>query len=146
MCAFCLCKNEADEFEIYLKTLHPDRAHHYLTWKWISSVAYRLIDDNAGDDEYKEKVMGIFLNWSSAYPYYDEQENIKMVEMWERYHRRTMGFIYDLVKFDNPDIEIKSAKEAELQNERASLVPDWDLPDIPPDSLEQNDEGEKVKM
>ena len=52
-----------------------------------------------------------------------------------------MGFIYDLVKYDNPDIEIKSAQQMDLENEKASLTPDWDLPDLPPDAWE-GDNGE----
>eukprot|EP00400_MALV-I_sp_L67-5_P001132 gene1132-668_t len=144
----------ADEFGIYLQTMHPDRAHHYLTWKYVSSVAFSVIDDRKDQpdfEEYKEKVMSSFLNWASAYPYYDEGECVRMVEMWRRYHRRSMGFVYDLVKFDNPGIEIRSAQ---LSSENVvSVVPDWDLPDLPPDVWEQargeaeaESSGEQIKM
>jgi hypothetical protein len=134
----------ADEFQIYLNNLHPDRAHHYLSWRWISNVAYRLIADDIDNAEYKEKVMSIFLNWASAYPYYDEQENVRMVEMWARYNQRTLGFIYDLVTYDNPGVEIKSAvvHVDEAGSSASSVKPDWDLPELPPDAWEAKREAQ----
>lgn len=63
------------QFEASLGHLHPQRATQWWTWFRLCGICCQLLEQYSHDQHLSDQTWAAFVQWSSQYPHFDEEEN-----------------------------------------------------------------------
>jgi len=95
-------------YEEALQWLSEYRAIQWWSWFRICGVTGFMLSHHGNDVAAREQIWKAHHTWSSQYPYFTVEENVRMVEKACRRSRLPgLPFLLNLVRFDNPDMSIR---------------------------------------
>eukprot|EP00931_Biecheleriopsis_adriatica_P075415 TRINITY_DN49282_c0_g1_i1.p1 TRINITY_DN49282_c0_g1~~TRINITY_DN49282_c0_g1_i1.p1 ORF type:complete len:471 (-),score=82.66 TRINITY_DN49282_c0_g1_i1:73-1485(-) len=97
-----------EQFEACLERLHPDRAEDWWSWFRICGVTCRLLEEYGANEEVRRRIWKAHMDWSSAYPWFEEDENVDMVLKAQGRSSSGIGLLMKLVRHDNPDLDVRT--------------------------------------
>jgi len=99
--------SDLEKYELALQRLHPDRSCQWWSWFRISSVTYKLLQKYDTDSRSSKRIWDAYFAWSSRYPHFDKQENIRLVRANQGKERMSgLPLLIQLMKHDNPGMDI----------------------------------------
>lgn len=100
---------DLEQYEAAFQWLHPERASQWWSWFRICGVTCRMLERYAENRVAQHRIWTAHMAWSSAYPAFNEDENVQRVRQGAGRRVSGLHLLLNLVRFDNPDMQVRTS-------------------------------------
>lgn len=102
-------QTDLEVYESALGLLHPDRASQWWSWWRVSGVTCRMLRRYQDNEHARSRIWNAHFQWSSAYPTFDAEENVELVEGLAGKPLPDETLLFRMACFDNPNADVRLA-------------------------------------